>query len=146
MSKECWFPTLPCESDLWDQVGVYCLFDIRLKYIVRHMEPALRVECFFGEVETVPAGKVTLGTARFCHKVECREFRERFHKYVCVSLSKKINELLLRRQDFQKISVLIPHEPGIDFFFMIDVMVPAHIHNHLFDNPSGKQEGGGIIR
>jgi hypothetical protein len=41
---------------------------------------------------------------------------------------------------------LVPHEPGIDFFFMVDVMVPAHIDNNLFDNPSGKKEGRGIIR
>ena len=95
-------PPLPCGSDLWDQVGVYCLLNIPLKHIVRHPEPALRVECFFGEIETVPAGKVTLMTARFCHQVECREFRERFHKYVCVSLSKKISELLLTKAGFPK--------------------------------------------
>jgi len=55
------------------------------------------------------------------------------------------SHLIMNKKGLTYAGRSVPHEPGIDFLFIINVAVSAYINNNTFNLSTRKKEGCSII-
>ena len=129
--------TLPCKGYFRYAVCCYGLPDVLLKNVIGHAEPAFRIQFSLTKVEAILAGQVTPGATGFGHEMESWEGASGHEENTSHLIGNKKGLIYAGRS--------VPHEPGIDFLFMINVAVSAYINNNTFDLSTRKKEGCSII-